>query len=114
MFFGTMAAALVVLAMIFTSPVSIGPIGVTVWFLLLLCAIASLLAGALFWYKLRSPRIQNTEDKLLQHSWRQGWLIGGALVALLALSSLRQLTGRDAGIILGIMLLLEIFLRSRK
>lgn len=114
LFFGSMAAAAVLLAVIFTSPEMIGPVGVTIWFLILLASLACLAAGALFWYKKRSPRIQNTDEKLLEHSWRQGWLLGGAAVAILALSSLGQLTARDAGIILGLTLLLEIFLRSRQ
>lgn len=113
LFFGSMAAAVALLAVIFTSPEGIGPIGVTIWFLVLLASMASLAAGALFYLKKRSPRIQNTEEKLIEHSWRQGWLIGGALVAVLALSSLGQLTSRDAGIIAGLAILLEVFLRTR-
>ncbi len=95
------------------TPKSIGPIGVTVWFLILLLVAADLVACSLFRLKLKIPRIQNTAEKLLQNSWRQGWLIGGVIVAVLALSSLRQLTWRDAGLILAVMLLVEVFLRSR-
>lgn len=113
LFFGSMAAAAALLAMIFTSPEGIGPIGVTIWFLILLGSLATLAAGGLFYLKKHSPRIQNTEEKLLEHSWRQGWLIGGALVAVLALSSLGQLTLRDVGIIAGLAILLEVFLRTR-
>ncbi len=112
--FGLMGAFLVLIAVLFTNPTSIGPFGVTVWFLLVLGVIASLLAAALFKVKVKSPRIENTEEKLLQNSWRQGWLLGGALVAILALSSLKQLAWRDAGLILAVTVLVEIFLRSRK
>jgi hypothetical protein len=113
LFFGSAGVAVALLAVFFTSPVKIGPIGVTLWFLVLLAAISSLTVAGLFWFKVRSPRIQNTDEKLLQNSWRQGWLLGGAVVAILALSSLHQLTWRDSGIIAGITLLLEVFLRSR-
>lgn len=114
LFFGVMAALALVLSLIFTNPASIGPIGVTVWFLIFLAGAACLSASLLFWLKQRSPRIQNTPERLFENSWRQGWLIGGSIIALLALSSLRQLTLKDAGIMAAIAVLLEIFLRSRK
>lgn len=113
LFFGSMAAAVALLAVMFTSPESIGPIGVTVWFLVLLVSLASLVAGGLLYLKKRSTRIQNTDEKLTENSWRQGWLIGGSLIAMLALSSLGQLSLRDVGIIAGLSVLLEVFLRTR-
>lgn len=110
---GIVGTGLVAASLFLTTPKSIGPLGVTLWFIILLASLASLLACGLFRIKQRSPRVQNTEEKLLQNSWRQGWIIAGAAVAILALSSLKQLTLRDAGLIIVIMVAVEIFLRSR-
>lgn len=95
-----------------TNPLTIGPVGVTVWFLVLLATIISVVTLGLYFLKL-FLHIHSTSKARLRYSWRQGLLIGGGLVALAALSSLQQLGLRDA-ILLGLLLIIvELYVRFR-
>ena len=102
----------VVLSLFVTNPLGIGPIGVTIWFLVVL--IASVAACTVGLYFIKSfLRLHTSERTRLRYSTRQGLLIGGWVVVVLALGSLGQLGVRDA-ILLGLMLLIvEVYVRFR-
>lgn len=104
------AGAVCFLALIATNPSSVGPIGVTIWFLLLFAALSSL--AALVSYLVANSITKNEASK--SAAWRRGFFIGGYITILLALSSLQQLNLRD-GILLALLLLLaEFYMVMRK
>lgn len=101
-----------VLSVLFTNPIAIGPVGVTVWFLVFLLSLASLLALALYFTK-AYLHVHATGVSRLRYSWRQGLLLSGWATGMLALGSLRQLGVLD-GILLGLLLLIvEVYVRFR-
>lgn len=102
----------VVVCVIATNPLRIGPLGVTLWFVALLGLIQGLVALGLIEAKKRLlPTLG--EHKRVTSSWRQGLLIGGDATMLLALSSLRQLGWRDVILLTGLLALIEFYLRAR-
>jgi hypothetical protein len=106
------SVATLILSLVFTSPVAIGPAGVTVWFVVLFASLASLACLALYTAK-TFLHVHATAVSRLRYSWRQGLLIGGWISGIIALSSLRQLGVLD-GILLGILLVIvEVYVRFR-
>ncbi len=103
---------IVVLTLIATNPTVIGPAGVTLWFVALFMAIQGASTLGLYILKSRSEQAVGPYQKLTASS-RQGLLLSGVLTVSLALSSLRQLSGRDLGLILLLALLIEIYFRAR-
>jgi hypothetical protein len=101
-----------IVSLLVTSPVMIGPVGVTIWFVALLTEAAALATLALYGIK-TYLHLHATQALRLRYSWRQGWLIGGWATSLLALNSLQQLGIKDA-ILLGLLLLIvEVYVRLR-
>ncbi len=109
----TVLAGLAVIVCIFlTNPRAIGPLGVTLWFVALLTFIQGALALGLIWAKQRFlPAL--AQHRLVTSSWRQGLLMGGGIVMLLGLASLRQLGWRDAMLLTGLLGLVEFYFRAR-
>lgn len=104
------AGAVCLLALVATNPASIGPIGVTLWFLVLLAALSSF--AALICFLVANAFTQKQASK--PAAWRRGFFIGGYITVLLALSSLQQLNLRD-GILLALLLVLaEFYMVMRK
>lgn len=101
-----------ILSFIFTSPLGLGPIGVTLWFVVAFLSMAGLFS--LLFYGAKSYlRLHATRAARLRYSRRQGLLVGGWVIGLLALSSLNQLGALDA-ILLGILLVIvEVYVRLR-
>lgn len=98
--------------MVLTNPQTLGPYGVTAWFILVLIAITFSLAGVLYWVKGRIGGTYAGRKRLLS-SLRQSFLLSLTATIFLALSSLRQLSLRDV-ILVGIfMLLTEFYFRAR-
>lgn len=101
-----------IFSVVLSNPLAIGPAGVTVWFVALFAALASLFTLALYGAK-TFLHLHGTSVGRLRYSWRQGLLIGGWFTGLLALSSLRQLGLWDA-ILLGLLLgIVEVYVRFR-
>jgi hypothetical protein len=101
-----------VLSLVMTNPLALGPVGVTIWFVLLFLVLASIWALGLYAAKVYL-RLHASGAGRLRYSWRQGLLVSAWLVSLLALSSLRQLGVLDA-ILLGILLVIvEVYVRFR-
>lgn len=99
-------------SLLITNPVAIGPVGVTLWFVVLLTEAA--VAATLALYGIKTYlHLHATQANRLRYSWRQGWLIGGWAAGLLALNSLQQLGIKDA-ILLGLLLsIVEVYVRLR-
>ncbi len=106
------AVAGLVLSVIYTNPVTIGPLGVTLWFVLLFLALSCV--STLIIYATKSYlHLHATSAVRLRYSWRQGMLLATWGAGLLSLSSLRQLGLLDA-ILLGILLVIvEVYVRLR-
>lgn len=101
-----------VLCLLLTNPLMIGPVGVTLWFVVFLLAMAGLVALGLYVVK-GFLHIHKSPAARLRYSWRQGLLVSGYATGMLALSSLRQFSLRDA-ILWGLLLVIvEIYVRLR-
>jgi hypothetical protein len=100
------------LSVIFTSPVALGPAGVTLWFLVFYIALAGLLTLGLFAVK-SYMHVHVTAVVRLRYAQRQALLVSGMVTGILALSSLQQLAWLDV-ILLGLILLVvEVYVRFR-
>lgn len=103
---------LIGLSLLATNPLSLGPLGVTLWFLIVLATLAAAVCLVLYvvkWFL----HVHATGLSRLRYSWRQGLLVAGWTVSLIALSSLHQLSSLDA-ILLAILLgIVEMYVRLR-
>ena len=103
---------LILLSLFVTNPLKLGPIGVTIWFLLLLTVLFAILSLGLYFVKI-FLKVHETHSTRLRFSMRQGLLISSWLTVLLALSTLGQYGPKDA-ILLGLLLLIiELYVRLR-
>jgi hypothetical protein len=101
-----------VLIMLSTSPVKLGPAGVTLWFLLVFAGLTAASTGTLYAAK-RYLQLHGNPSSRLRYSWRQGLLFSGIAVCLLGLSSLEQLTWRDGILFVLFAVLIELYTRLR-
>ncbi len=96
-----------------TNPTAVGPVGVTFCFVALFLTIQG--ASTLGLYSYKSKRFETIGPyQKLTSSARQGLLIGGVVTITLALSSLRQLSLRDFGLMVILAALVELFFRARR
>ena len=109
---GAAGAVVLVVALVATNPAVIGPVGVTLWFVLLLGVLTASLT--LMLYGLKSYfNVHGSRQARLRYSLRQGLLIGGWATGQLALASLGQLGWRDV-ILLGLTaIIIELYVRFR-
>ncbi len=113
MIWGAGSTVLLVLSLLLTNPLAIGPVGVTIWFVLLLGCLSALVTLALYGVKTFLHVHDGAAVSRLRYSWRQGLLIGGWATGVLALGSLHQFNIRDA-ILLGLLLaIVEVYVRFR-
>lgn len=112
-FLGAAASALVILALWFTTPATLKPIGVTAWFILFLVALSSGIAVLLDLVKRLIGR-RKPQGRSFHPSLRQGIILGVWLTILLASSSLRQLSLRDILLTGLIGVIIELYLRLTK
>jgi len=103
----------ILISMLTTTPKTIGPSGVTFWFIALLVFLSSLLALLLVGIKTRFRKGRQQMNRTVNGSFRTGFLLSLGLVTFLALRSLGTLGVKDV-ILLGLVLLLiEFYLRTR-
>ena len=101
------------LSLFMTNPLAIGPVGVTIWFVLLLLSVAATVAVILYLVKTFLHVHEGAAASRLRYSWRQGLLVSSWAVGVLALASLHQFGLRDA-ILLGLLLaIIEVYVRFR-
>jgi hypothetical protein len=113
-------AALVLAALIMrvTTPLVIGPLGVTAWFLLVLiglscvCTAIAYIVASLVPHS--SGRAAVTVRRRVMDSSRRGLLLGSYIAILLALSSLQQLNLRDAALLILLFGLVEFYTVARR
>ena len=106
------AGVVLIASLLVTNPVTLGPVGVTIWFIILLAEVATVATLSLYGVK-SYLHLHAAPAHRLRYSWRQGWLIGGWATGLLALNSLQQLGIKDA-ILLGLLLsIVEVYMRLR-
>ena len=102
----------VVAALFLTNPSSIGPAGVTLWFVGVFLALSGALTLTLNYLKTQL-QLHPTPNRRLLFAWRQGSLMGLAATIWLALSSLRQLSWGDVALLVLLLVLVEFYLRAR-
>jgi hypothetical protein len=100
------------LSLLLTNPAMIGPLGVTVWFVVLFLALSGIFCLALYSAK-TFLHLHGVGTSRLRYSWRQGLLLGGWVSGLLALSSLHQLSGLDAILLALLLVIVEVYVRFR-
>ena len=106
------ATALAIFMMVVTTPLTIGPIGVTAWFLVTLAALSS--GIALIVYALEVWLLPKLPVKRrIRESTRRGLFVGGLITIILSLSSLKQLNIRDVLLIALLMVLVEFYVVAR-
>jgi hypothetical protein len=106
------SSLLVLAVMLFSSPLSVGPVGVTIWFIGFFVAISSVSAVAMWWLAaLLRPKVQ--ESARLAAASRRGLMIGGYAAVLLGLSSLSQLNLRDTLLLFMLLALVEFYFMMR-
>ena len=98
--------------MFVTTPTAVGPVGVTIWFLVLLSFLASVMTLFLYFIKLYF-KLHATKQQRVRYAWLQGLLGSGWVAGLLALSSLGQLGLRDAILIGLATIIVELYVRFR-
>jgi hypothetical protein len=106
------ATAGVVLSLFLTNPLQLGPLGVTLWFVVLFWDLAALAALILYATK-TFLHVHAAAPSRLRYSWRQGLLAGGWITGLLALSSLHQLGLLDAILLALLLGIVEVYVRFR-
>lgn len=104
----------VVYALFTYTPAKLGPAGITFWFIGILVSVGSLIALLGFLWKLRHEEYRLTATKALTSSLRTGFLVGFTVSILLALSSLRSLSIRDIILFILVVVVIEIYFRTRK
>lgn len=102
---------ILVSSVVTTNPTRLGPGGVTFWFINLLVMFSSMIALALYYLRYKKTE---SKTKLLISSFRSGVIIGLSLTLLLALSSLRSLSWRDILLLGLLVVLVEVFFRTRR
>ena len=102
-----------IVSLLATNPSSIGPLGVTLWFIALLTAAAGALTLGLYGTK-TYLHLHATGIQRLRYSGRQGLLFGSWLTIILAMSSLRQFNLRDALLLALILGVAELYMRLRQ
>ena len=107
-------AVLLVLSLFTTNPTRLGPAGVTFWFINALVMVSALITIVSFKFKTRNLKNQDNQMALFKSSLRFGSLVGFSIVGLLALSSLRSLSWRDILLFILIVIVVEVFFRTRK
>ncbi len=107
------AGGAVVVGLVVSNPANLGPGGVTLWFIGLLASLQGALTLGLYRFKRRYAESLGPNKRFMS-SWRQGFLMAGVIVMLLALSSLRQLSMRDAVLLVVLAILVEFYSRTRK
>jgi hypothetical protein len=101
-----------VLSLVFTNPIAIGPLGVTLWFVVLFLTLASMITLALYTMK-TFLHLHTSGAARLRYSWRQGLLVGGWAAGLLSLSSLHQLGVLDVILLALLLVIVEVYVRFR-
>lgn len=101
-------------ALVAYTPAKLGPAGITFWFIGILVSVGSLIALIGFIWKLRHEEHRLTATKALASSLRTGFLVGFTVSILLALSSLRSLSIRDIILFILVVVVIEIYFRTRK
>ena len=103
---------LILLSLFVTNPAKLGPIGVTLWFVILLSVLFAICSLGFYFAKI-FLKVHENHSTRLKFSMRQGLLIACWITPLLALSSLGQYSFKDA-ILLGLLLLIiELYVRLR-
>ncbi|HUC87472.1 MAG TPA: hypothetical protein VMR75_04140 [Candidatus Saccharimonadales bacterium] len=116
---GSAALVLALIVMRLTTPLTIGPLGVTAWFVLVLAGFSGV-AAALFYMvaavlsRSNSATTPLTSRRRITDSGRRGLLVGSYLAILLALSSLQQLNLRDAILLVLLFGLVEFYMVARR
>lgn len=99
-------------SLVFLTPSLLGPLGVTVWFVVLFLCLGSIFTLILYTVK-TYLRVHVANVSRMRYAWRQGLLLSGWITGVLALSSLNQLGWLDAILLALLLVIVEIYVRFR-
>jgi hypothetical protein len=109
---GGVVTAVCLAAMAVTTPLAIGPVGVTVWFLGVLVALSCWLSLAAYVLGRKlQPNVAGAAQ--IAHAARRGVLLGGFITFIVALSSLKQFSLRDALLLALLLILVEFYMVAK-
>lgn len=108
------ATGVIIFVLFEYTPAKLGPAGLTFWFIAILISIGSIIALLSFIWKMRREEHRLTAAKALTSALRTGFLVGFTVSILLALSSLRSLSVRDIILFILVVVVIEIYFRTRK
>jgi hypothetical protein len=106
----TLASSGLIISLFLTAPSSIGPVGVTVWFIAFWTALSGFMTLLLYGLK-RYLRLHTSSNQRLRYSIRQGLLLGGFITIISAISSLGLFNLRDVILIAIILIIFEFYMR---
>ncbi|MDB5178926.1 MAG: hypothetical protein JWN01_869 [Patescibacteria group bacterium] len=99
-------------SLVLTNPLTLGPMGVTLWFIVAYLASSAVVTLAMYTAK-TFLHVHTAGVARLRYSRRQGLLIGAWLTGMLALSSLHQLGPLDAILLALLLVIVEVYVRFR-
>lgn len=109
-----LSGSIVLLSLFISSPRQIGPVGVTLWFVVGFIFLGGVLALGNYYYKKGKIDNKSQLNVIFKNSIRGGYLLSALLIILLALQSLRMLTIGDTVLFVLTILIVELYFRTRK
>ena len=106
--------ALVIASFVLTNPTTLGPGGVTFWFIGFMFMSTALIALVIYQLQKKRPKYAENKTSCYFRSLRTGLILGVSLTVLLALSSLRSLSWRDFLLFAAAVIIVEVLLRTRR
>lgn len=106
--------ALVIASFVLTNPTTLGPGGVTFWFIGFMFMSTALITLVIYQLQKKRPKYAENKTSCYFRSLRSGLILGVSLTVLLALSSLRSLSWRDFLLFAAAVIIVEVLLRTRR
>lgn len=109
-----LAGSLAILSLFISSPRDIGPVGVTIWFFTTFVFLGGLIGLGTYQYSRRKVDNKSNLGTVFKNSIRSGYVFAGLMIILLALQSLRMLSLGDMILFVLIVLVMELYFRTKK
>ena len=106
--------ALIISSFVLTNPTALGPGGVTFWFIGFMFMSTALITLVIYQLQKNRPKYAENKTSCYFRSLRSGLILGVSLTVLLALSSLRSLSWRDIILLVLLVVLVELYFRTRR
>lgn len=109
-----LTGSLAILSLFISSPRDIGPVGVTIWFLITFVFLGGIIGLSSYHYSKKKVDNKSGLGLVFKNSIRSGYVFAGLVVILLALQSLRMLSVGDTILFVLIALVMELYFRTKR